>query len=173
MCDWDDAFAADCYDTSKAALMARLAEEGYRRDGRGALLLRVCCRCCCLAGWLAAKCLCPTIRVPLAPPLVLSQQFCPALGTHINRLPARALTLRPCPAMPAPICRLCVCAEHPGAAGAQGRRRWLQGVWRRGCACSRARWAALAVRPPREWWMECHRGSASWPETARRETKRG
>lgn len=35
MFDWDDAFAADCADAEKAALMARLAEEGHRQHGRG------------------------------------------------------------------------------------------------------------------------------------------
>lgn len=35
MFDWDSAFEAFCEDTEKAALMARLADEGYRQHGRG------------------------------------------------------------------------------------------------------------------------------------------
>ena len=36
MRDWDDAFAADCEDADKAALVAGLSQQGYAQQGRGA-----------------------------------------------------------------------------------------------------------------------------------------
>lgn len=41
MCDWDDAFVADCSNAKKAAEIAQLAELGYQEHGRGALLWHV------------------------------------------------------------------------------------------------------------------------------------
>ncbi|KAL4440236.1 hypothetical protein ABPG75_003237 [Micractinium tetrahymenae] len=38
--DWDDAFAADCDDSERAAVVATLAEDGHRQHGRGFVFVR-------------------------------------------------------------------------------------------------------------------------------------
>lgn len=129
--DWDDAFAADCADPETAAQLAGLAEEGYRKHGRGG---------------------CGPVRRGSMRPAQADLQPVAALGgrgqvggweaSHSCRnistsFPCVLCTCcnhasqagQPCFCLPAR--RLCVCAEPVGAAHPQGcqRRRRRQGLW--------------------------------------------
>lgn len=101
MIDWDDAFADDCANTEKAALMARLAEEGHAQHGRGG-------------------CSGPAASGPAAsgmPACTRSQPALllgPASPSHWTLLPAGM----PCPALPS-LQALCLCA-----AGWSGTHGW-------------------------------------------------
>lgn len=145
MVDWDDAFAADCADTETAVQLAELAEEGYRKHGRGGWAGQGC-------GWRRAVLLHhPTLPCSSAKPS--KRQRCQQAGA-MSRLSVHVELLHVAQALASlclPVRRLCVCLEPAGAAQPQGRQRQQrqQGLWRcSGAAAGRAgRWEEEGVLP--------------------------